>query len=316
MNTSVNWRPSASFAVLRQRSQLLDQIRQFFISRDVLEVDTPLIAPAGNPAPYIEQLTTSLNNSTYYLQTSPEFAMKRLLAAGSGPIFQLNKVFRAGEVGRYHQPEFTMLEWYQPGYNQQQMLDEIHQVCQLAIDSTTYRVYSYAQLFQDCCNLHPLESSIDTLQQYAYEHHYADRDLQLDHDGWLQLIMSQAIEPFLGQTEPCFVVDYPASQAALARLNPDDSRWAQRFELYYQGLELANGFVELTDPGIQRQRFENELAQREQQGLPIMPLDEAFLASLQHGLPDSVGVALGFDRLLMLATGVQHINQVVPFPTY
>lgn len=316
MNASLNWRPSASFAVLRQRSQLLDQIRQFFLSRDVLEVDTPLIAPAGNPAPYIEQLTTSLNNSTYYLQTSPEFAMKRLLAAGSGPIFQLNKVFRAGEVGRYHQPEFTMLEWYQSGYSQQQMLDEVHQICQLALDSTTYTVCSYTQLFQDYCHLHPLDTTTDLLQQYAYEHHYVDRDLQLDHDGWLQLIMSQAIEPYLGQHQPCFVIDYPASQAALARLNPDDPRWAQRFELYYQGLELANGFVELTDPAIQRQRFENELAQREQQGLPTMPLDEAFLASLQHGLPDSVGVALGFDRLLMLATGVQHINQVVPFPTY
>lgn len=313
MTLNTQWRPTATINNLQERAHLLDKVRQFFKQRSVMEVDTPLLAQAGNPAPYISQLTTQLNQQTYYLQTSPEFAMKRLLAAGSGPIYQLNKVFRDGEIGRYHQPEFTMLEWYQPGYTQANMQQEIVQLLQLVLPVQAYTSMSYEQLFQTYCGLHPLNSSTAELQQYACYHGWASYDLELDHDGWLQLIMSQAIEPHLGRDKPYFVTDYPASQAALARLNPQDSRWAQRFELYYQGVELANGFVELTDANTQRARFENEQKQRQQQGLPYIPLDEKFLASLQEGMPDCVGVALGFDRMLMLAAQVEHIEEVLPF---
>lgn len=313
MSSTTQWRPTATMATLCKRAALLQQIRQFFSERDVMEVDTPLLGPHGNPAPYIQQLTTQINNQTYYLQTSPEFAMKRLLAAGSGPIFQLNKVFRAEEMGRYHQPEFTMLEWYRLGITQQAMLDNIHQICQLALPSESYSVHRYAELFEQYCSFHPLAVTTQALCQFAIKHNLTDTDLLLDHDGWLQLIMSQMIEPYLGQNQPCFVVDYPKSQAALAKLNPDDPRWAQRFELYYKGLELANGFVELTDAQEQRQRFHQEQRQRQQLGLPVIEIDEAFLASLAYGLDECVGVALGFDRLLMLAVGADHIHEVLPF---
>lgn len=311
MRSHVDWQPQAKISTLKKRAQLLNHIRQFLSQRGVMEVDTPILAPYGNPAPYIQQLTTELNQQTYYLQTSPEFAMKRLLAAGSGAIFQLGKVFRAEETGRFHHPEFTMLEWYRPGFSQTDMLDEIHQILQFAISSDAYTVYRYQKLFTDYCGLDPIDSSVKQLKQYAYNQAITDRDLELDHDGWLQLIMSQMIEPYLGQTQPCFVIDYPASQAALARLKPDDPRWAERFELYYQGLELANGFVELTDADTQRERFKHENQQRQKLGLPDIALDEALLASMEYGLPACVGVALGFDRLLMLASKAQTIHEVI-----
>jgi lysyl-tRNA synthetase class 2 len=234
--------------------------------------------------------------------------MKRLLAAGSGAIFQITKVFRDEEAGRWHNPEFTLLEWYRPDFNQSQLIQEVSQLLQTLLQCPPAEIMTYCAVFEQYTGLHPIHSSLFTLQEYITQFGLQD----LERDTCLQLIFSHKIEPKL--TNLTVIKDFPATQAALARKNLDNSELAERFEVYMQGIELANGFYELTDPVEQRQRFEQDLAKRHTLNLPTYPLDERFLAALESGLPDCAGVALGLDRLLMLMAGASHINQVLAFP--
>jgi lysyl-tRNA synthetase class 2 len=239
--------------------------------------------------------------------------MKRLLAAGSGPIYQIAKVFRDGEVGRWHNPEFTMLEWYRPGFTQDDLIQELDELLQTVLHCQTAERASYCEVFEQHTHIPPLTAPLATLQNYATQFNLSDTQ-NLDRDTCLQLILSHQIEPHLGQTRPLILTHFPASQAALARLHPDNHQLAERFEVYYHGLELANGFAELTDPLEQRQRFEQDLAKRRALNLPPVPLDERFLAALTAGLPACAGVAVGLDRLLMIIANATHIQEVIAFP--
>ncbi len=315
------WCPGASLQVLRARARLLRQLRSYFEQAGVLEVETPACSSAANSDPNIESFRCSApgldSTAERYLHTSPEFPMKRLLAAGSGPIYQICKVFRGGEMGRRHNPEFTLLEWYRPGFDHLRLMDEVAELVNRVLPQPLpVARYSYAGLFQERLGVDIDSADPQRLRACAIDQGVSGVEhLELGGvDPWLDLLMSHCIEPGLGQGELSFVTDYPASQAALARLSQGEPRRAQRFELYLQGMELANGFHELTAATEQRQRFEQDLALRRERGLPVHPLDEPFLAALEAGLPDCAGVALGVDRLLMLITGCEHIGQVLAFP--
>lgn len=303
----VNWQPNASLATLQQRAAVLAEIRQFFAARNVLEVETPALSNAAIPDPNLHSFTVE---NAGYLHTSPEFPMKRLLAAGSGPIYQLARVFRAGEAGRFHNPEFTLLEWYRSGWDYQQLMREVAELINQILPQTrpvewlTYHdaVLQYASLDE------PMASSADI--QACLHHHHIPAPKDLPRADYLDLLVSSLVQPKLGRNGITFLIDYPANQAALAKIN---NGLAQRFEVFIDGVELANGFQELTDAAEQRRRFERENAQRSQQNLPIMPLDEHFLAALHAGLPESAGVALGIERLLMCALGAESIQEVMAF---
>lgn len=310
------WKPGASLEMLQQRARLWQKIRTFFAARAVLEVETPILSRSCAPEPAIEPLRASYQGATaetLYLQSSPELAMKRLLAAGSGPIFQIAHAFRDGESGRRHNPEFSLLEWYRPGFDLDQLMDEMDDLLQLLLGCKSAQRSSYVALFEKHLEIHPLQAELSQLRALAQAHGlYQVEDC--DTDTCLDFLMGAVIEPRLGQKRPLFVYDYPASQAALARLHPENPALARRFEVYFQGVELANGFHELADAGEQRSRFIAECAERRAAGLHVPPLDEHFFAALEAGLPDCSGVALGLDRVLMLATGAAHIDEVLAFP--
>jgi lysyl-tRNA synthetase class 2 len=297
----------------------LARIRGFFAARAVLEVDTPALSSAAVTDPHLQSFKI-LNSEwgSLYLQTSPEFAMKRLLAAGSGDIYQLAKVFRDGERGRRHNPEFTLLEWYRQGFDTQQLMAEVRELI-LAVLPTeapiAVQYFTYTALFQRELAIHPLQASIEELTACAYTHleSIPDHMPTDDRDIWLDLLLSHCIEPPLNPKALTFVYDYPASQAALARLKVNQPLLADRFELYWGSIELANGFHELNNADEQRRRFEADNQMRAQRGLPLMPIDEEFLAALPQ-LPDCAGVALGIDRLLMLAAGKTDLADVLAFP--
>jgi lysyl-tRNA synthetase class 2 len=312
------WQPTASITTLRERARILQTIRDFFAARQVLAVETPLLSHTSVTDPYIQSIATAVQNAHgasthYYLQTSPEYAMKRLLASGSGDIYQITKAFRQDEVGAHHNPEFTMLEWYRLGFDHYALMDEMDELLQLILKTPPAIRLSYADLFEKYCGINPHEASVAVLRERA--HHVQinfDQDSD-DRDLWLNLLMSHHIEPQLNQAAPTFVYDFPASQAALARIAPGSPPTAARFEVYFKGIELANGFHELQDPAQQRARFEANLATRTVQQLPLLPIDEYFLAALQAGLPDCAGVALGLDRVIMLALQQQRISHVLSF---
>ncbi|MCV6637212.1 EF-P lysine aminoacylase EpmA [Candidatus Albibeggiatoa sp. nov. NOAA] len=309
----INWQPDADLAYLQRRAQLYQRIRQFFAERDVLEVETPVLSHAAVPEPSIEPLSTQLyGEHNLYLQTSPELPMKRLLAAGSGAIFQICKVFRDDEFGRWHNPEFSLLEWYRPDFNQDDLIQEVSAFLQFILDCPPAKIITYEQIFDIYLSIHPLETELSELQQFIKKFGLDDVKA-FDRDTCLQLLMSYEIEPRLPHDYPIAIKDFPASQAALARKNPDNPQWAARFEVYFKGAELANGFHELTDPIEQRQRFGQDLIKRAENGQTMLPIDEHFLAALDAGLPDCAGVALGVDRLLMLWLGVDNIQEVLSF---
>ncbi len=312
----MNWRPGADTGRLRARAELLAQIRRFFLDRDVLEVETPLLCQAGITDPAIEPLRVDRGRSVRaprYLQTSPEYAMKRLLAAGSGPIFQVARAFRDGEAGSRHNPEFTLLEWYRPGFDHHQLMAETAELVCKCLGTRGQEKYSYRELFRETLDIDPFVASLDALEALARQHLDLG-GMSGDRDLWLDLLMSHLIEPQLKTRGLCFVYDYPATQAALARVVESDGvPVGERFELYVDGIELANGYCELTDPTEQRARCERDNARRREHGLPEHPLDEALLAAMAHGLPPCSGVALGVDRLLMLATGATDIREVLAF---
>lgn len=317
---SNDWRPAAPLENLQQRARILQQVRAFFAERGVMEVETPILSTAAITDPHLHSFTTRFIGPGHseglplYLHTSPEFPMKRLLAAGSGPIYQLCKVFRQGEAGSRHNPEFTMLEWYRPGFDHHALMDEVEALVSplLGLVERAEKV-SYREAFIRHLQLDPLEATLEELQQCAAANGLSGFESEADRDLLLELLLSHRIEPELGKNRLCFLYDYPASQAALAQLNPDDSRVAERFELYYRGVELANGFHELADVVEQRQRFEAEREVRRAQGLESVPMDERLLAALEAGLPACAGVALGIDRLVMLAVGAESLDEVMAF---
>ncbi len=326
-DTSGDWRPTADLEVLKLRARLLEQIRAFFSGRGVLEVETPILSSAATTDPMLASLATRYtgplfpHGQTLYLHTSPEFPMKRLLAAGSGSIYQVCKVFRDGESGRQHNPEFTLLEWYRIGFDHHQLMTEtgdlVMQLLASALRLNPPEKLTYREAFLRHANIDP---HVATVLDYAAvtDKHGIQIPTGLHQHGdaaiWRDLLLTHAVEPKLGQGQLTFIYDYPASQASLARIQPGNPPVAARFELYLNGIELANGFHELADADEQRTRFERQLHARTADGLPAVPLDERLLAALAHGLPDCAGVALGFDRLVMLASGARSIEEVLPFP--
>jgi len=319
-DSSQHWRPTASLDVLKKRAELLRQIRAFFYARDVLEVDTPALSAAGNTDPNIESFSTDYTGpgdaNTLYLHTSPEFAMKRLLAADSGAIYQLCKVFRNGEAGRHHNPEFTMLEWYRPGFDHHKLMDEVAELINEVLGHKDIEKITYQQAFVEHAGIDPLDTDSRALKQCAQQHGL-EQVIGVDDasvDEWLDLLMDQVIVPAFGKNR-VFVYDYPASQAALAKISSSDPRVAERFELLIDGIEIANGFHELTDADEQRRRFKAENSQRQKAGLAQLPIDENLIAALENGIPDCAGIALGVERLLMLLLSQQNISNVMCFDT-
>ena len=321
-DTQPRWQPGTTLPILQARAQLLQQIRLFFAKRNVLEVETPLLGRCFGTDPAIEPFQSgypslhAANCRTLYLQSSPEFYMKRLLAAGSGPIYQVCKAFRNGEAGRRHNPEFSLLEWYRPGFTTQQLMDEVVALLGniLGNRSPLVEFHTYADLFTGQCQLDVFTADNAMLQACAIAHQIPDAArLQLDKDGWLNLLMTCCIEPQFTPEHLTFITDYPASQAALAALNPQDTRTAARFELFYQGLELANGFQELTDAAQQTTRCTADNVLREENHQQRLPIDTAFLAALHAGMPACAGVAVGLDRVLMSKLSLADIDHVQTF---
>ena len=325
---SNDWRPTANRERLARRAAALQQVRQFFAERGVLEVETPVIVTAPVTDVHIHSAevrfpddpTTAAGGAAapvrFFLHTSPEFAMKRLLAAGSGDIYQICHVARGLERGRQHNAEFTLVEWYRTGFSLERLMDELEALVRavlgpVAVGKTSERV-SYRDAFLREMGLDPFVASQAELAAAARDVGF---DKAAERDELLDLLMSARIGPRLGRNALTFLHRYPASQAALARLDPADPRCALRFELYCEGIELANGFHELASHQEQRARFEHDLAERRRRGLTTHAPDEHLLAALAAGLPDCSGVALGFDRLVMLATGANHIDEVIAFPT-
>ncbi len=310
------WRPVATRDTLGQRAQMLQNIRGFFSRRDVLEVETPALSRAATTDPAIHSVEARLAGELRYLHTSPEFPMKRLLAAGSGDIFQICKVFRAEESGRYHNPEFSLLEWYRLGFDEHRLADEVVELISSLspssmLSSPAVKI-SYQALFKERLGIDPFDVSIDALEALA-RRKSIHPGCELSHDAWLNLIFSHCLEPEFANDFLTIVYDYPASQAALARIHLNEPT-AARFEIFWGSIELANGFYELADSAEQRQRFNAELHLREERNLPQITVDDDFLQALQEGLPDCAGVALGLDRLLMRLVGATHIDEVLAFP--
>lgn len=319
MSVLVNWKPSASLQALHARAALNRSIREFFIETNALEVELPILnhAPVADmniePVAVVagEQMPTKM-----YLHTSPEYSMKRLLCAGSGDIYALGKVFRAGEAGGRHNPEFTMLEWYRVGMDHQDLMHEVADLLDELFEDSNIELadyplfMTYQQAVIEYAGLDPLQASDEDIKALGIE--LAGANLELNRDGWLDMIMSHKVEKTLPKNRLVFIYNYPASQAALAKVTKDEEGLliAERFEVYLNGLELANGYHELTDSAEQRVRFEKELVGTDR------PIDEKLLLALadsKAGLPDCAGVAMGIDRVLMLQLGLNTIAEVVSF---
>ncbi len=308
----MNWRPSARPSSIHARARLYQQIRAFFQARNCLEVDTPLLATTTNTDADIASIKVRNLDSELFLQTSPEFAMKRLLAAGSGSIYQICHAFREGESGKRHSSEFTLLEWYRTGFDYLQLMDEMEGLIDILVgQQNEYRRISYRDLFVAYTDINILDIDIEGLREQCVLKVPGTDVEQLDFDQCLDLLIALVIEPAMEGY--IFVFDYPVSQASLARISPHDRTLAERFELYYNGLELGNGFSELTDAAVQRQRFEADNRHRQASGLPLYPIDESLLAALESGLPECAGVALGLDRLLMVLENLDSIDEVISF---
>ncbi|MDC9726056.1 MAG: EF-P lysine aminoacylase EpmA [Gammaproteobacteria bacterium] len=320
---TTSWKPSADITTLKRRAQYLADVRLFFAERDVWEVETPILSQSAPTAPYLDSFTTdympigSQTKQAHYLQTSPEFAMKRLLAAGSGSIYQIARVFRNGEQSKKHSPEFTMLEWYRPDLTLHQLIDEVNALMQHVFQFDSIMRLSYRMVFEFFFKLNVHTCSDDEIKHCTLERiNSLPDDFETDRDGWLELLMSYVVEPRLAALNcPLFIYDFPASQSQLAKIKHDQqgNAVADRFELYIDGIELANGYNELLDADELRQRFENDNQQRKEQGKPEVKTDENLLAAMESGLPECSGVAIGFDRLLMLVMNQKDIKTVQSF---
>jgi lysyl-tRNA synthetase class 2 len=320
------WQPTCSVELLCLRAQVLADIRQFFLARAVLEVETPLLGNSSGTDPQLDFFTTDYCSPplqrTLFLQTSPEFAMKRLLAAGSGCIYQIGKAFRNGESGRYHNPEFTLLEWYRVGFTLPQLMDEIAALMEVLFSGQralkpTQRV-SYLALFQRHTGLNPLDFSLEDYCAYAQANEVPEA-ISLcgsDHGLWLDFVFSHKVQPHLGENALCMVYGYPACQSSLARLNKDNPQVTDRVEVFINGIELGNGYYELTDAKEQGRRFDEEIAVRQQKKRPVTVKDKHLVSALEAGLPECSGMAIGLDRLLMLLSNSATINEVLNFPVH
>jgi lysyl-tRNA synthetase class 2 len=315
-----DWWPTASREALVLRAKLLQRIRGFFEQRGVLEVETPLLGAATATDVHIASLSCRAfqGNRELFLQTSPEFAMKRLLAAGSGPIFQICKAFRDEEVGALHNPEFTMLEWYRPGFDHHALMDEVETLLGVLIETGPATRVTYRRAFVDHAGIDPHAASVNELAAAAERLGLSVsselRTSAWERETWLALLLTHTVEPALNQGPPVFLYDFPASQAALARIRPGDPPVAERFELYVGGVELANGYHELTSAQEQRERFDADLAQRRELGLPELPVDTRLLSALEAGVPSCAGVALGLDRLLLISASSRQLSEILAFP--
>ena len=320
----MTWQTTLTWQNAQKRAEVLQQIRQFFAERKVIEVETPALSQGTVTDVYLDAFTCKYNflaespadqSADLYLQTSPEFHMKRLLASGYGCIFQIAKAFRQEESGRNHNPEFTMLEWYRIGFDQFDLMHEVAELLQVVLGGDKAVLSSYQDIFMQTVSIDPLTASFDELVELLNKHgKSADWIVEMnDPDFLLQFIFTEIIEPTIGIDQPQFIYDFPIAQASLAKRSSDDPRVAQRFECYYRGIELVNGFNELTDATEQVIRFEEDNRKRTEQGLAVKPIDVNFIAALSHGLPQCSGVALGIDRLIMLALDCQNINEVVSF---
>ena len=313
------WRPTISVENLIKRAELLRVIREFFNQRNVLEVETPSLSIASVTDVNLSSFSTSFisngDDKTLFLQTSPEYAMKRLIAAGSGSIYQITKAFRHEESGRYHNPEFTMLEWYRVGFNMKDLIDEVDKLLQLVLGCSAATRMSYQEAFMSFAGIDPLHTTVNELIQKSKDTNcymtWLDKESK---DNLLQYLFNMLVEPNIGQNVPAAIYHFPASQAALAKIDVDNPAVANRFEFYFKGIELANGFEELTDSIEQERRFDKDNKVRESNGLPTIEKDRLFLEALQSGLPSCSGVALGIDRLFMLSAQLNHIDEVIAFP--
>jgi lysyl-tRNA synthetase class 2 len=313
----LDWEPTASLAALRLRARLLARTREFFARRGVLEVETPVLGSSTATDPHIESVSCSIAGSRRYLQTSPELFMKRLLAAGSGPIYQLGKVFRDGESGSRHNPEFTLLEWYRPGLDHHGLMDEVDEFLQVVLGCDASIRETYASAFEREVGIDPHRASARDLSERADARGLVVAGAgAFSREDWLHLLMAEMVEPRLGSARPHFLYDFPRELCALARVRRGEggaADVAERFEVYFRGLELANGYHELTDASEQRERFLADIASRRALGRPVPPTDERMIAALRHGLPPCAGVALGFDRLVMIAADAKSIDAVLSF---
>ena len=318
----MSWRSGIDSATLQQRSKIYRTIRRFFDDRGVAEVTTPVLGASGVSDLHIQSLSLVDDGQSWFLQSSPEYSMKRLLASGSGSIYQICPAFRAGELGSKHNTEFSMLEWYRVGYSLEELVAEVATLLQQTLDvsqvqTLEFRFTTYRELFTSRFDVNPHDAGIETLRGLIFaENLTADHIDNIDDDATrnecLDLLFASCIEP--GLDEPTFVLEFPAGQAALAKIAANDQYdvVARRFELYWQGMELANGYDELTDPAELRQRFEKNNTQRVARGLIEMAPDKKLLASMSE-LPDCAGVAIGLDRLVMLLCGKTSIDEVLTF---
>jgi lysyl-tRNA synthetase class 2 len=316
------FKPSMSFSIAQQRALILQKIRIFFAEKDILEVETPLLCSGTVTDVYLDAFEcnytyTHLPSKKFYLQTSPEFSLKRLLASGYGDIFQLSKAFRDEECGRHHNAEFTLLEWYRLGFDHLELMDEVAELLTFILSCDGVDKITYQQLFIDYVGVDPLLVSQADLRIILNKNNILSDWLvkETSIDVLLQVILAEIIEPQIGQEKPCFIYDFPRSQASLAKISKENPLVAERFECYYRGIELVNGFHELTDAKEQLARFNSDNEQRKEKGLVEKPIDMRFIAALEAGLPECSGVALGIDRLVMLACNLDHIDQVLTFNT-
>ncbi|EQC0314996.1 elongation factor P--(R)-beta-lysine ligase [Yersinia enterocolitica] len=321
MSETASWQPSTPIANLLKRAAIMAEIRRFFADRGVLEVETPTMSQATVTDIHLVPFQTrfvgpgAADGLTLYMMTSPEYHMKRLLAVGSGSIYQLGRSFRNEEAGRHHNPEFTMLEWYRPHYDMYRLMDEVDDLLQQILDCDSSERLSYQQAFLRHLDIDPLSADKAQLREAAAKLDLSNiADTEEDRDTLLQLLFTVGVEPHIGRDKPAFVYHFPASQASLAVISTEDHRVAERFEVYFKGIELANGFHELTDGDEQLKRFEQDNRSREKRGLPQHPIDMNLIDALKHGLPDCSGVALGVDRLVMLALGAEKLSDVIAFP--
>lgn len=315
-----NYQSTTTLDIARQRAKLYATIRQFFASRDVLEVQTPVLSQAGNTDVFLQSVSANVTvqdrPQTYYLHTSPEFAMKRLLATWQVPMYQICPVFRDNEVGSRHNIEFTMLEWYRPDWTLEQLTSELNDLLSTVFGyAVIFDHYRYVDAFMDFVKIHPLTASCDTLKAIAMDNGI-HIDMGDDHQGWLDILFSHLVEPNLGKDLPTIIYDYPVATASLAKIatDKDGNQVARRFELYINGLELANAYDELADGQALRLRFTQDNSERKKRGLPLMPMDEYLLLACDD-LPACSGIAVGLDRLLMCVTGINKIEEVVSFPS-
>ncbi|MFH1759828.1 MAG: EF-P lysine aminoacylase EpmA [bacterium] len=306
--------PQTLLQIIKLRARLLEKIRAFFLSRNIFETKTPILGNYSNIDPNIEPISVMLGNKKMFLHTSPEPAMKKLLCRGSGSIFQICEVFRNDERGKLHNPEFTMVEWYCIGMDHHDLMAQVNDLADMVLHCGTVRKMKYACAFEEHAGINPLRASCSEIYARIIKLGL-NPDQAIDRtniDQCLEFLFSAKVSPNLGMEQPVFMYDYPASQCGLAKLNIDNPCTARRFELFIKGIEICNGYHELTDSEEYMRRFEKINRERMASGKPHLPVDMELINLIGQGLPDCAGVALGFDRLVMLAAGAESLDQVMP----